>query len=314
MPPASAWSATSTTGTAAAIRCASTFPAAFGNCSCPAWAKARSTNTRVKQRRPGSREVRSLRFRRRAAAAHRLEGGRSRLATTGTTRPGWPIAAEANALDAPIVVYEVHLGSWRRPGDDPNRWLTYRELAHQLVDYCQRDGLHAPRAAAGQRASLLGKLGLSDGRLLRRHQPLRLAARLHVLCRPLPPERHRRDDRLGAGPFPTRRPRPADVRRHASLRACRSAAGRASRLGHVDLQLRPERSPQLPALQRSVLVRQISHRRAARRCRGLDALSRLQPQAGRMDSQRIRRPREPGRDLVPQGIQRSCRTCNIPAC
>jgi 1,4-alpha-glucan branching enzyme len=45
-----------------------------------------------------------------------------------------------NALDAPISFYEVHLGSWRRPGDDPQRWLTYRELAHQLVDYVKMMG------------------------------------------------------------------------------------------------------------------------------------------------------------------------------
>ena len=55
--------------------------------------------------------------------------------------------------------YEVHLGSWRRPGDDPHRWLTYRELAHQLVDYCQRDGLHAHRTDARQRAPLLRLAG-----------------------------------------------------------------------------------------------------------------------------------------------------------
>jgi 1,4-alpha-glucan branching enzyme len=45
-----------------------------------------------------------------------------------------------NGLDAPISFYEVHLGSWKRPGDDPSRWLTYRELAHQLVEYCQEMG------------------------------------------------------------------------------------------------------------------------------------------------------------------------------
>ena len=44
------------------------------------------------------------------------------------------------ALDAPMSIYEVHLGSWRRPGDDPQRWLTYRELAHQLVEYCHEMG------------------------------------------------------------------------------------------------------------------------------------------------------------------------------
>ncbi|MBI3837483.1 MAG: 1,4-alpha-glucan branching protein GlgB [Planctomycetia bacterium] len=45
-----------------------------------------------------------------------------------------------NALDAPLSMYEVHLGSWKRPGDDSSRWLNYRELAHQLVDYCRQMG------------------------------------------------------------------------------------------------------------------------------------------------------------------------------
>jgi 1,4-alpha-glucan branching enzyme len=45
-----------------------------------------------------------------------------------------------NALDAPLSIYEVHLGSWKRPGDDPSRWLGYRELAHQLVEYVQKMG------------------------------------------------------------------------------------------------------------------------------------------------------------------------------
>ncbi len=45
-----------------------------------------------------------------------------------------------NWLERPLSMYEVHLGSWRRPGDDPNRWLTYRDLAHQLVEYVQEMG------------------------------------------------------------------------------------------------------------------------------------------------------------------------------
>jgi len=42
---------------------------------------------------------------------------------------------KANSLDAPISIYEVHLGSWRRPGDEPWRLLTYREIAPLLADY-----------------------------------------------------------------------------------------------------------------------------------------------------------------------------------
>jgi 1,4-alpha-glucan branching enzyme len=43
--------------------------------------------------------------------------------------------AAKNALDAPLNVYEVHLGSWRRPGDDPQRWLSYADLERELVPY-----------------------------------------------------------------------------------------------------------------------------------------------------------------------------------
>ncbi len=45
-----------------------------------------------------------------------------------------------NWLEQPLSFYEVHLGSWRRPGDEPYRWLSYRELAHQLVEYCKEMG------------------------------------------------------------------------------------------------------------------------------------------------------------------------------
>jgi 1,4-alpha-glucan branching enzyme len=39
----------------------------------------------------------------------------------------------ANRRDAPISIYEVHLGSWKRAAG--NRYLTYRELATELVPY-----------------------------------------------------------------------------------------------------------------------------------------------------------------------------------
>jgi len=36
---------------------------------------------------------------------------------------------------APLSFYEVHLGSWRRKPEEDHRWLTYRELADELVEY-----------------------------------------------------------------------------------------------------------------------------------------------------------------------------------
>jgi 1,4-alpha-glucan branching enzyme len=43
-------------------------------------------------------------------------------------------------LAQPISIYEVHLGSWMRVPEDGNRFLTYRELAHKLVEYVKKMG------------------------------------------------------------------------------------------------------------------------------------------------------------------------------
>ena len=43
-----------------------------------------------------------------------------------------------NGLDKPYSVYEVHLGSWRR--NDQGKFLTYLELADQLVSYVKETG------------------------------------------------------------------------------------------------------------------------------------------------------------------------------
>jgi 1,4-alpha-glucan branching enzyme len=46
----------------------------------------------------------------------------------------------ANALDAPMSIYEVHLGSWRRKPEEGNRWLSWDELADELVPYVEQMG------------------------------------------------------------------------------------------------------------------------------------------------------------------------------
>jgi len=43
-------------------------------------------------------------------------------------------------LAEPISIYEVHLGSWRRVPEENNRWLTYREIADQLIPYVRQMG------------------------------------------------------------------------------------------------------------------------------------------------------------------------------
>ena len=47
---------------------------------------------------------------------------------------------EAQSRTAPISIYEVHLGSWRRVPSEGLRYLTYEELADQLVPYVKEMG------------------------------------------------------------------------------------------------------------------------------------------------------------------------------
>ncbi|PYQ54795.1 MAG: 1,4-alpha-glucan branching enzyme, partial [Acidobacteria bacterium] len=50
----------------------------------------------------------------------------------------WLLArGDKQSLTAPVSIYEVHLGSWRRHGD---RFLTYREMAPLLADHVKRLG------------------------------------------------------------------------------------------------------------------------------------------------------------------------------
>ena len=54
---------------------------------------------------------------------------------------GWmEYRAKNDWLSAPVSIYEVHLGSWRRVVEDGNRWLSYTELAEQLIPYLKRMG------------------------------------------------------------------------------------------------------------------------------------------------------------------------------
>ena len=46
----------------------------------------------------------------------------------------------ANGLGAPMSIYEVHLGSWRRVPEEDNRSLSYREIAGQLAEYVKDIG------------------------------------------------------------------------------------------------------------------------------------------------------------------------------
>ena len=48
--------------------------------------------------------------------------------------------AGGSVLQGPLAIYEVHLGSWKRVPEENNRFLTYRELADQLIPYVKNLG------------------------------------------------------------------------------------------------------------------------------------------------------------------------------
>jgi len=45
-----------------------------------------------------------------------------------------------NSLNAPVSIYEMHIGSWRRVVEEDHRSLTYREIAPLLSEYLQEMG------------------------------------------------------------------------------------------------------------------------------------------------------------------------------
>ena len=50
----------------------------------------------------------------------------------------WQKSQQNDKLTQPMSIYEVHLASWKRKQDGSS--LNYRELAHELVDYCKEMG------------------------------------------------------------------------------------------------------------------------------------------------------------------------------
>ncbi len=150
--------------------------------------------------------------------------------TSGTTRTGCRSAASATRCARRMSIYEVHLGSWMRVPEEHNRPLTYRETAPRLAEYVGPDGIHSCRVSAGDGASVLRFVGISDHRIFRSDVALRHAAGLHVPGGLPAPARHRRDSRLGSVALPFRRARARVFRRHASLRTRRFAPGIPSRL------------------------------------------------------------------------------------
>jgi 1,4-alpha-glucan branching enzyme len=48
--------------------------------------------------------------------------------------------ASRDWLHAPMSIYEVHAGSWKKKADEGYRWFNYRELADELIPYVKQMG------------------------------------------------------------------------------------------------------------------------------------------------------------------------------
>ncbi len=55
------------------------------------------------------------------------------------TDDAW-MAARTASPDAPLNIYELHLGSWQRNPDDANGWYTYDRIADRLIPYLRENG------------------------------------------------------------------------------------------------------------------------------------------------------------------------------
>ncbi len=87
-------------------------------------------------------------------------------------------ANEPSALERPVSIYEVHLGSWRLNTFEGNRSLNYLELADELSAYVKDMGFTHVELHARDGAPVQGLVGLPGHRLLRPHAVLRRARRL----------------------------------------------------------------------------------------------------------------------------------------
>ena len=108
---------------------------------------------------------------------------------------------QANQFDAPISIYEVHLGSRRRHADN-NFWLSYRELADQLVPTPKWMGFTHLELLPVNEHPFDGSWGYQPTGLYRadhRFGTVKTSATSRMLPMPRVSER---DPRLGAGPLP----------------------------------------------------------------------------------------------------------------
>ena len=304
----SASSATSTAGTAARIRSSRAARSGIWEGFVPGRRhRARTTSTtssRATTATASTRPTRS-RFHHETPPQHGLDrlGPRLRLERRGVDGAR---ARSSNALDAPMSIYEVHLGSWRRVPEDGNRSLSYREIAPPLAEYVQQHGLHARRAAAGHGAPVLRLLGLPDAPATSRRPAA--TARRRTSCTSID---YLHQHGIGVildwvpSHFPDRRARP---RRTSTARTSTSTPirARASTPTGTATSSTTAATRCAASCSRSALFWLDDYHVDGLRVDAVASMLYLDysRKARRVDPERVRRPREPRGDRLPAPAQR----------
>ena len=141
-------------------------PSGFWELFVPGLGEGTLYKYQVRARRPGVREVRSLRLRRRSCRRAPPRRSPTSTATTGTTSDWMANRQQTQRARRADVDLRSPPGKLAPAGRRSTALAHLSRTGPPAGRLLPADGLHAPRAAAGQRASVLGQLGLSDGRLL----------------------------------------------------------------------------------------------------------------------------------------------------
>ena len=211
---------------------------------------------------------------------------------------------KSTALEGPMSIYEVHLGSWRLNPLEGNRPLTYLELADELSAYAKDMGFTHIELLPVMAHPFTGSWGYQvtgyfapTPRFGSPDDLREFVDRLHQngigVILDWVPAHFPRDDFALARFDGTALYEHADPRRGA----------------HPDwgtLVFNYGRHEVRNFLVSNALfwLRGVPRRRHPRRRRGLDALPRLLAQRGRVGAERVRRQRGHGRRRVPEGVQR----------
>ncbi len=212
--------------------------------------------------------------------------------------------AKHNALDAPISIYEMHLGSWRRDPSEPERWLSYGEIAPQLVEYCRKMGFTHVQLLPVSEHPFTGSWGYQTtgyfAATSRYGTPQDFMYFVDLL--------HQNDIGVIIDWVPAHFPKDdhglrqfdgTSLYEHADPRK-----GEHPDWGTMIFNYGRNEVRNFLLSNALVLARQVSRRWSARRCRRVDAVPRLQPQGRRVGAKLFRWPRKSRSNRLPQEVQR----------